>query len=189
MVHLLPHWNWSGREGELIKVFAYTNTSSLELFLNGRSLGRREIEKHGHGEWDVAYEAGTLEVVAYEGEKAVARDTRVTSKRAHSLALKLDTKDISANGEDIAIFTCYALDEDGREVYDAAHTVTFKANSLGAVYSTGSDVTDHNSIFLSTRRMRAGRITVAVKLGTVSGELKLYAESEGLKTAAITVNI
>ena len=189
MVHLLPHWNFSGREGEIIKVFAYTNTTSLELFLNGRSLGRRDIERFGHGEWDVAYESGALEVVAYDGDKIVARDTRVTSKKAHSLALKLDTKDISANGEDIAVFTCYALDEDGKEVYDATPTVTFTTNSLGTVYSTGSDVTDHASIFLPTRRMRAGRISVAVKLGNMSGELKLYAESEGLKTAVISVNI
>ncbi len=189
MVHLLPHWNFTGREGELIKVFAYTNTERLELFLNGKSLGARDIEKFGHGEWYVAYEAGTLEVLAYDGEKIVARDIRVTSKAPHALALKLDTKDVRANGEDIALFTCYVLDEDGNEVYDAAPTVTFTANSLGKVYSTGSDITDHESLFHSTRRMRAGRITVAVKLGSVPGELKLYAESAGLKTAAITVNI
>jgi beta-galactosidase len=189
MVHLLPHWNFRGREGELIKVFAYTNTERLELFLNGKSLGARDIEKFGHGEWYVAYEAGTLEVLAYEGEKIVARDTRVTSKAPYALSLKLDTKDVKANGEDIALFTCSVLDEDGNEVYDAAPTVTFTSNSLGRVYSTGSDVTDHESLFLPTRRMRAGRITVAVKLGEVSGELKLYAESAGLKTAAISVNI
>ena len=189
MVHLLPHWNWQGREGEPIRVVAYTNTSRLELFLNGRSLGARDIEKFGHGEWQVVYEQGVLEAVAYDGEKIVARDTRVTSGEPHSLALRLDTEDVKANGEDIAIFTCYVLDKDGHEVYDASPTVSFTTNSLGRIYSTGSDITDHSSLFLSTRRMRAGRISVAVKLGETSGELKLYAESAGLRTAMVSVKI
>ena len=189
MVHLLPHWNWRGLEGETIRVFAYTNTERLELFLNGRSLGFCNIEQYGHGEWEVEYEAGRLEVVAYKGDRIVAKDVRITSKEARSLVLKLDTENVKANGEDIAIFTCYAVDEDGNEVYDAAPTVTFSANSLGRIYSTGSDVTDHTSLFLPTRRMRAGRISVAVKLGVTSGELKLYAESFGLQTGVITVHI
>ena len=189
MVHLLPHWNWKGLEGEVVHVFAYTNTERLELFLNGRSLGSRSIEKYGHGEWQVAYEAGKLEVRAYEGDRVVARDIRITSKAAYRLALKLDTEDVRANGEDIAIFTCYVIDEDGNEVYDATPTVTFSTNSLGRIYSTGSDITDHTSLFLPTRRMRAGRISVAVKLGTTSGQLKLYAESFGLQACVITVPI
>ena len=189
MVHLLPHWNWQGREGEAIRVFAYTNTERLELFLNGRSLGSRSVEKYGHAEWDVEYEAGVLEVMAYEDERIVARDVRVTSKEAHRLALRLDTEDVIANGEDIAIFTCYVTDEDGNEVYDATPTVTFSTNSLGSIYSTGSDITDHTSLFLPTRRMRAGRISVAVKLGDSHGELRLCAESKGLESAALSVEI
>ena len=189
MVHLLPHWNWNGFEGETIRVVAYTNTERLELFLNGKSLGVRNIEKYGHGEWQVEYEAGTLEVRAYEGNRVVARDIRITSKKAYKLALKLDTEDVHANGEDIAIFTCYVVDEDGNEVYDATPMVSFSTNSLGYVYSTGSDITDHTSLFLSTRRMRAGRIGVAVKLGTISGELKLYAESPELQSSVIAVEI
>ena len=189
MIHLLPHWNWKGREGETIRVFAYTNTERLELFLNGKSLGTRDVEKYGHGEWEVQYEPGTLEVRAYQNGKVVATDVRITSEAAKKLMLKLDTEDVCANGEDIAIFTCYVVDENGREVYDASPIVTFSSNSLGRVYSTGSDITDHSSIFLPTRRMRAGRIGVAVKLGNISGELKLYAESDGLETAVISVNI
>jgi hypothetical protein len=74
-------------------------------------------------------------------------------------------------------------------VYDATPTVTFTTNALGEVYSTGSDITDHSNLFSSTRRMRAGRIGVAVKLGQISGELKVYAESAGLERAVITVTI
>ena len=185
----MPHWNWKGISGERIRVYAYTNTERLELFLNGRSLGVCEIEKYGHGEWLVEYEPGCLEVVAYKGGEVVARDVRITSKDAYRLMMKLDTEDIDANGKDIAIFTCYAVDEDGNEVYDACPTVTFSTNSLGRIYSTGSDITDHTSIFSPTRRMRAGRISVAVKLGGVHGDLKVFAEAFGLVGGVVTVKI
>ena len=189
MVHLLPHWNWRGREGEIIRVLAYTNAERLELFLNGVSQGEREIEKYGHGEWEVPYEAGELRVIAYRGGTIVAEDVRVTSKDARRLALRLENEDVRANGEDIAIFTCYVTDEDGNEVYDATPTVSFSTDHLGEIYSTGSDITDHSSIFLPVRRMRAGRISVAVKPTGSSGELRLRAESAGLESAEISVKL
>ncbi len=190
MVHLLPHWNFKGFEGELITVFAYTNMPKLELFLNGESLGAREIERYGHGEWVVPYAAGRLEVAAYDADgNEVARDARVTSGTAHRLELTLDTPDIRANGEDIALFSCRVLDSDGIEVPDAESTVTFTSNSLGWIYSTGSDVCDHTSIFLPTRKMRVGRIGVAVKLGDIEGELKVYAQADGLEGAVLNVTL
>lgn len=190
MVHLLPHWNFSGLEGEPIKVFAYTNTPSLELFLNGESQGRREIEKYGHGEWTVPYTSGKLEVVAYDEDgNIIARDSKITTGKPKKLMLRLDTPDIKANGQDIAIITCYTVDENGLEVPNATPTVRFYTNSLGYVYSTGSDVSDHSSIFNSTRKMRAGRIGVAVKLGEIAGELKVYAEADGLESALLKLDI
>ncbi|MGN1473883.1 MAG: glycoside hydrolase family 2 TIM barrel-domain containing protein [Eubacteriales bacterium] len=189
MVHLLPHWNFRGMEGEPIRVCAYTNASRLELFLNGVSQGSREIEKYGHGEWTVVYAPGKLEVRAYNGDQLVAQDVRITSGNPRKLMLSLDSKDIHANGKDIALLSCYAVDENGNEVYDAAVSVSFFANSLGKIYSTGSDITEHDTIFKSTRRMRAGRIGVAVKLGETPGVLKVYAQSEGLESAVLTVQV
>lgn len=190
MVHILPHWNFKGLEGEPVKVFAYTNTPTLELFLNGESQGRREIEKYGHGEWTVPYAPGKLEVVAYDTDgNIVARDSKTTTGEPKKLMLKLDTPDIKANGQDVAIVTCYAVDENGLEVPDAAPTVRFYSNSLGCIYSTGSDIADHSSLLLSTRKMRAGRIGAAVKIGNTPGELRIYAESDGLDTAVLKINV
>ena len=190
MIHLLPHWNFAGCEGEPITVFAYTNAPKAELFLNGESQGGQEIEKYGHGEWVVPYTPGNLEVVAYDSDgNEIARDVRVTSGKPHALALRLDTPDIHANGEDIAVVTCYVVDEDGNEVSDASPTVRFYSNSLGYIYSTGSDICDHTSIFLTTRKMRAGRIGVAVKLGDTAGELKVFAQADGLESAILKINI
>ena len=189
MVHLLPHWNFKGFEGKPIKVFAYTNAERLELFLNGESMGEREIERYGHGEWYVPYSAGTLEVRAYNGETLVATDKRVTSGAPARLVLELDTKDVRANGEDIAIISCYAVDADGNEVYDATPEVSFSSNCLGAIYSTGSDITDHDTLFKSTRKMRAGRIGVAVKIGNESGILTVRAQSAGLASAVLNIDL
>lgn len=189
MVHLLPHWNWRGLEGSEITVFAYTNAEVLELFLNGESLGRLTVEKFGHGEWKVAYVPGRLEVVAYNDGKEVARDARVTSKAAHRLVLTQDTYDVEANGKDIAILTCSVVDEDGNEVYDASPTVSFSSGKDCRVYSTGSDISEHDTIFKTDRRMRAGKISVAVKLTEKAEDLRVYATSDGLLSSCISVKV
>ena len=189
MVHLLPHWNFAGLEGNEITVFAYTNTEELELFLNGESLGRKEIEKYGHGEWKVIYTPGKLEVVAYNGGKEVARDARITSGKAHRLVLNQDTLDVRANGEDIAILTCSVVDENGLPVYDAEPTVSFSSGKDCRIYSTGSDISEHDTIFKTVRRMRAGTISVAVKLTEKTDDLRVFATSDGLLSACITVKV
>lgn len=189
MVHLLPHWNHAGEEGEKIRVVAYTNASEVELFLNGKSLGKNAVEKYGHGEWLVPYERGELTAVAYESGAEVARDTVKTSGKAARLKLRLENDDIAANGRDMAVFTCYVEDENGVVVPDASPLVTFHAEGAGVVYSTGSDVSDHVSLFSPIRKMRAGTITVAVKLKKTAGELVLTAESDGLDTARLSVRV
>lgn len=189
MAHLLPHWNFEGFEGMPIKVVAYTNCDEVELFHNGKSQGRRKLEKHGHGEWEVPYAPGYIEAVAYIGGKEAARDKRVTAGKPYRLMLELQNPDVKANGKDIAIFDCYVVDENGIEVPDCSAVVDFLAEGAGRVYSTGSDVSDHGSLFSPTRKMRAGRIGVAVKTGKTSGALRLIATADDLLPAVYTVEI
>lgn len=189
MVHLMPHWNFEGREGEKIRVVAYTNCEELELFLNGKSLGARKIEKYGHGEWSVPYEAGELSVEARRNGKPVAADKRVTTGRATALKLRLDNKIGQANGRDVAIVTCYCVDAEGREVPTASPFVRFHCNTLGKILGTGSDVCDHNPVTEPSRQMRAGRIGVAVQVGRSAGELKIYATCEQLADAVLTIDL
>lgn len=189
MVHLLPHWNFAGREGEPIKVFAYTNCTELELFLNGESLGVQQIEKFGHGEWQVNYAPGVLRVEARLSGKTVCTDERVTTGRAEALKLRLENTVKKANGTDLALITCYCVDKDGREVPDAAPFVSFNANKLGKVVATGSDITDHIPPHITDRKMRAGRISVAVRVGTTPGKMKVYASADGLTGTVLTVEL
>ncbi len=187
LVHLLPHWNFKGMEGEIIPVWAYTNCEELELFLNGKSLGKKKIEKYGHGEWKVPYEPGKITVEASNGGKIVCHETHETTGKADKLMLKLDNKIEKANGMDVAVITCYCIDSEGREVPDASPFVSFNTNGFGKVIGTGSDITDHNPPHITNRKMRAGRITVAVQVGKTAGDLKVYATADNLDTGVLTI--
>ena len=187
---MLPHWNFPERVGETMDVWVYTNCEEAELFLNGKSLGKKKVEYPLHLEWQVEYSAGKIEVVGYNGGKVVAREANETTGRAVALKLRLDNgEDIKANGKDVALFTCYAVDAEGREVPNASAFVRFSCNKFGKIVGTGSDVSDHNPVTLPDRQMRAGAVTVAVKLGTEEGKLRLHASSDTLDAGVITVDI
>ncbi len=185
MIHLLPHWNFVGLEGQNIAVWAYTNVEVAELFLNGKSLGKRQVERYGHAEWSVPYCVGKLEVKGYIDGKLVAEDSVSTTGRGVKLKLVNETPEACANGEDMAIITCTVLDEFGREVPDATPYVQFSVEGDCSIHSTGSDVTDHTSLFLPERKMRAGKISVAVKLGEKAEGMKVYAFADGLASALL----
>ncbi len=190
MLYLMPHWNHAGHEGELLKVRVYTNCEEAELFVDGVSRGRVAIEKYGHAEWQVEYKPGKIEAVGFIGGQEICRDAHETTGRAVSLKLIAENADdITPNGQDIAMFTCIALDEKGREVPDAAPTVSFTSNALGRIAGTGSDICDHTPLSSPIRKMRAGRISIAVRCRKSHGTLKLYAAADGLTPARCEVEI
>lgn len=190
MIHLLPHWNFPERMGEAIKVWAYTNCDEAELFLDGESLGRKAIEPFGHGEWLVSYRPGELKVVGYRNGEPIVTDMRETTGKPVALKLRAENaEDVRANGKDIALFTCVCVDSEGREVPDASAFVQFHANALGTVVGTGSDVSDHVAVTCPDRRMRAGTISIAVRVGQKAGDLVLYAHADGLDAASIKLQI
>lgn len=190
MVHLLPHWNHAGLEGTSILVWAYTNQPRAELFLNGESLGVCEVERCGHAEWQVPYTPGKLEVRAYDATgNAVAADCRETTGEPVALRLSLDTPGVTANGRDLAILTCTAVDAAGREVPDAEPTVRFIAEGAGSVYSTGAVNTDHTPIFCPDRKMWMGRAAAAVRTAAEPGTCRVTVTSPGLRAAQLTFEV
>lgn len=177
MAHIVPHWNFEGLEGHGILVTVYTNCEELELLLNGESLGRKTIERYGHGEWEVAYAPGEVRVVGYRGGKPVCEDSRKTTGKPVRLHLHLDNE-FEANGSDLALFTCECLDENGSPVPDAAEFVRFTANAPAEIVGTGSDHCDHNRVSLPDRQMYMGKISVAVRPAKGQTHLELYAHSD-----------
>lgn len=188
MVHIVPHWNFEGLEGEEITVTVYTNCDELELFLNGKSLGKKQIEKYGHGEWNVIYEPGTIEVKGYKDSKIVAEDKRSTTGKAVSLRLT-PLNEFEANGRDLALFNCECLDENGNVVPDASEFVSFSASAPARIIGTGSDNCDHNKVTNTGRKMYMGKILVAVKPAKGQKTLKLTAISDNCGATVKTVEL
>ena len=137
MAHILPHWNWKGREGETIPVYVFTSGDEGELFLNGKSLGR---QKKQPGVWDrayrlrwddVRYEPGTLEVVVYKNGKKWARDTVKTTGAPRRLELAAETESVKADGEDVCYVNVSVRDAEGLVVPNAKVPVTFAVEGPG----------------------------------------------------------
>lgn len=132
VLHLLPHWNW--KEGDIVDVWAYyNNADEVELFLNGKSLGKSSKEgPRLHAQWtDIAYESGTIEAVSYKNGKEVARDVRLTSGKPVALKLEADRQTISADGYDLSYVTVSAVDENGIEVPTADEMLRFSVSGEG----------------------------------------------------------
>ena len=157
------------------------------MFLNGRSLGKKEIEKYGHGEWSVKYCPGTLEVKGYIGGKEVCCDKRITTGKPAALKLTQDN-DFTANGSDIALFTCECVDENGLVVPDAAEYVRFSISSPAKIIGTGSDICDHNNVADTERKMYMGKIRIAVKPQKGQNNFTLTAMSDNCGLCRIVIS-
>ena len=193
MIHMLPHWNVDNFDDEPICVFVYTNCEKAELMLNGKSLGCKDVQKNTHLEWQVPYERGIVEVIGYNDGKIVAYEKHETSGAPEKLMLRLENEIKTA--DDVAIISCYAVDNEGRFVPDASVLVEFSTNEIGKIIATGSDICDHNPQNLPIRKMREGYITVALGVLDVkgapvcqSGTIELYATSAGLKGAKLKID-
>lgn len=189
MVHLLPHWNFAGREGEPIEVWAYTNCEKVELYVNGALFGAKDVERYGHAEFTVPYAPGCIEAKGIRGGEAVCADRVETTGAAVKLRLTCNTLGVRADGRDVMLLTCDCVDAQGRHVPDATPMVRFSTNGLGVIAATGSDVCDHEPIGCPDRRMRAGLISVLVRAGEKPGLLRVLAEADGLSPASLEVGL
>ena len=177
MVHIVPHWNFAGLEGDEILAAVYTNCEETELFLNGKSLGKQDTSNYKRGQWCVKYTQGCLLAKGYIDGKEVCCDSRETTGKPVKLSLRLENS-FEPNGNDIALFTCECLDENGRTVPNAEEYVSFNTCENAQVVGTGSDNCDHKNVTLPERQMYEGKITVAVRPNSDAEEFKLFAKSK-----------
>ncbi|GLQ89777.1 beta-galactosidase GalA [Dyella flagellata] len=137
-LHVFPHWNWQGKEGQDIAVWVYTNLDEVELLLNGKSLGSKPVPRLGHVEWKVAYTPGVIEARGRRNGQTVLIERRETTGVAQKLRLSADRAEIAADGRDIAIITVEALDEHGRLVPTANHQLAFRIAGRGSLIGVGN---------------------------------------------------
>ena len=185
MVHIVPHWNFHGLEGEEILTAVYTNCEETELFLNGESLGKQDTSNFKRGQWYVKYTKGCLSAKGYIDGKEVYCDIRETTGKPVKLSLRLENN-FEPNGKDIAVFTCECLDENGRTVPNAEEYVSFSTCENARILGTGSDICDHKNVTLPERQMYAGKITVALRPNPGAEEFKLFAKSKDCGTVCFT---
>lgn len=191
ILQLAPHWNWEGKEGQPIKVLAMTNGDAAELFLNGKSLGKKSFSRYDGGEWSVNYAPGQLSAVAYKDGKEIARTAVETTGPAVAIKLTPDRPSISGDGRDAEPVTVSAVDAQGREVPTANLPVTFDLAGPGSIIGHGNgDNTSRESEKGSQRSLFNGlaQLIVQSKSGG-SGELVLRATSPGLAPATATIGV
>ena len=138
VVHLFPHWNFEGREGDEIPVWVHSNLETVELFVNGQSQGTKPVPRLGHVEWKVRYAPGVIEARGTRNGKIVLTVKRETTGPVTALRLTADRTEIDADGEDVAMVKVEALDKDGRAVPTAQHQVAFKVSGAGALIGVGN---------------------------------------------------
>ncbi|WP_348824512.1 beta-galactosidase GalA [Flavobacterium aestuarii] len=138
VLHLLPHWNWAGKENQSIEVWAYSNCDEVELFLNKKSLGKKAMEKDGHLEWNVNYMPGTLEAIGYKNGKKIVTETVKTTGTAVALNLSSDKNSIAAEKNDIAMIAVSTKDKSGLSVPIADNEVTFTITGPGKIIGVGN---------------------------------------------------
>ncbi|HEY4414562.1 MAG TPA: beta-galactosidase GalA [Verrucomicrobiae bacterium] len=139
VLHLLPHWNWPGKEGQEIRVDALSNCGEVELFLNGQSLGKQTMNKDSKLSWQVKYAPGTLSAKGYDATGKVIAETKVeTTGDATAIQLAPDRSTINADGEDVSLFTVSATDAQGRAVPVAMNKINFALSGAGKIIGVGN---------------------------------------------------
>jgi beta-galactosidase len=188
-VHVLPHWNRPGREGQEIRVMICTNCEEVELQLNGRSLGRKRVDPIDMVEWRVPYEPGELGAIAFRGNEPVATTGVRTTGPAVALGLETHEnapKPMLADGQFAVPVTVFALDANGRRLPTANNHVTFSISGPGTILGAGNgDPTCHEPDKASARNLFRGLAQVIVQTTTEPGEIGLRAMSPGLQSAEL----
>jgi len=192
MVHILPHWNWQGLEDQEIPVWCYSNCESVELFLNGKSLGEKKFSdtQDLHLVWKVPYAAGTLKAVAKNNGNAACSDEVQTTGAPAKIVLTPDRTEISADGEDLSYVKIEIVDQEGRVCPNAENQVKFKIEGEGVIagVDNGNPIS-HEHFKACERKAFHGLCLAVVQSKRERGAIRLSAESEGLQATEVIIQV
>lgn len=188
VLHLFPHWNWAGREGQPIAVWCHSNLDTVELFVNGTSVGSQPVPRNGHVEWNVPYAAGTLEARGSRNGRVVLTDRRATTGAAAGLKLSADRTQIQADRQDVACVAVSVVDANGATVPTAANLVQFAVTGPGRIIGVGNgDPSSHESDRGPQRSAFNGLAMCLVQALADAGTVEVRASADGLTPATITI--
>ena len=195
VLHIFPHWNLQGHEGEEVEVWAYSNCDEVELTVNGKKLGRQLMPRNGHLKWKAVYQPGRVEATGYKNGKRILTKTIETTKAAAKVVLKADRHQIAADGQDMAIVNIELHDQKGRFVPNACPVLTFclegDANIIGCGNGDpsylGSDHPDKQPCNTFSIPAFNGRAQVLIQSGKLPSTVTLKCTADGLKYGLLTI--
>jgi beta-galactosidase len=191
MVHVLPHWNWRNRIGKITPVHVFTSGDEAELFLNGKSLGKKKKAEYEYRlRWDdVIYQPGELKAIAYKNGKVWAESTVKTTEEASKLMAKADRNTIHADGKDLSYITVQVTDKEGLVVPTANNLIEFSIEGPGDIIATDNgDPSDMTSFISKKRNAFNGLALVIVRSKKdEKGTIKITAKSNGLEMGTVDI--
>jgi beta-galactosidase len=188
VLHLMPHWNWSGHEGQTNLVRCFSNCKTVELFLNGKSLGKQDMPANEYSDWQVAYAKGVLSAKGYNGSKRVAETKVETTGAPAAIRLQPDRSTVAADSRDLSIVDVSIVDAKGRVVPDADNLVQFELNGPGKIIGVGNgDPSSHDADKASERHAFNGYAQVIVQSSREPGMIQLVANSSKITSATLII--
>jgi beta-galactosidase len=185
VLHLSPHWNWKGKEGQSIEVWVNSNADNVELFLNGKSLGKKAMPRNSHLKWNVQYEPGKLEAVAFKGSRKLWTKVETTGEPFEVVVTPYKTT-MLADGKDVSVINISVVDRQGRDVPTASNLIKFRFTGDARIIGVGNgDPSSHepDKYFNDTAWQRSlfnGKCQVIIQSGKKNDIIKFDAISDGL---------
>lgn len=191
VVQISPHWNWEGREGQPIDVWVNSNADEVELFLNGKSLGKKQMNPNSHLQWSVPYKAGTLEARAARSGRKFSTKVETTG-RPVKVQLTPDRTMITADGRDATVVNVTVLDTQGRAVPVASNLVRFKVTGDAEIIGVGNgDPSSHEPDKILEgnyqRSLFNGKCQMILQAGKKAGTVKVEASADGLQAGTCVI--
>ncbi|MFN8306270.1 MAG: beta-galactosidase GalA [Ferruginibacter sp.] len=191
VLHISPHWNWPGKQGQPVDVWVNSNADNVELFLNGKSLGKKDMPRNGHLQWQVNYEPGALEAIAYKKGKKLSTKVETTGKPFEVVVSPYKTT-MLADGKDATVINISVIDREGREVPDANFPVHFSVQGDARIIGVGNgDPSSHErdsyNDTVAQRRLFNGKCQVIVQAGTGISMIHFEAKADSLWPGATDI--
>ena len=195
VLHIFPHWNLQGHEGEEVELWAYSNCDEVELIVNGKKLGRQQMPKNGHLTWKATYQPGKVVAYGYRNGKRTMTQVIETTKAAYKTVLKADRQELTADGRDVAVVTVEVQDQKGRVVPDACPLLTFTLEGNGRILGAGNgdpmylgaDHPKDKDCRQFTIPAFNGLAQVLVQSGEEASTITLRCQSEKLQTGSVCI--
>jgi beta-galactosidase len=191
VLHISPHWNWPEKVGKPIEVWVNSNAEEVELFLNGKTLGKKVMPRNSHLKWQVNYEPGTLEAIGYKkGKKSTSKVE--TTGTAYNVVLSPEKIILTADGKDATVVNISITDDKGREVPTADNMVKFYLTGDAKIIGIGNgDPSSHEPDKCRDgawqRSAFNGKCQVILQAGKTAGSIKLEAKANGLVSASTII--